>query len=130
MIRRNDKPRRMLGACLVKDILEGLDVITPIFALLVIRIADFPLPCWVIQSLFEPGELFLFRNVQEKFENRRVVLRGGQSFKIVDLIVPFRPHLFRRQTVNPYYQYIFVVGTIENRHRAFTWHMWMYAPEK
>jgi hypothetical protein len=79
----------MLRAGLVKHILEGLDVITPIVALLVIRVTDLPLTTWVIQSLLEPRELFLFRNVQEKFEDRCVVLRRDEAFKIVYLIVAF-----------------------------------------
>src|SRR5438874_4463917 len=114
MIRWNDKPGSMFGARFVKYILERLDVITPIFAFFVIRVADLPLAIRVIQSLLEPGKLFLFRNVQEKFENRRVVLRRDQPFKIVYLIVSFRPDLLRRQIVNSYYQHVFIVGTIEN----------------
>jgi hypothetical protein len=66
----------MLGTRLVKHILKGLDVITPVFALLVVRVTDLPLTSWVIQSLLESGKLFLFRNVQEKFENCCVVFRG------------------------------------------------------
>src|SRR4029079_17821887 len=73
MIRWNDKPGSMLGARFVEHGLERLDVITPIFAFFVIRVTDLPLAIRVIQSLLEPGQLFLFRNMQEKLENRCVV---------------------------------------------------------
>src|SRR5437762_12483511 len=63
MIRWNDKPGSMLGARLVKHVLEGLDVVPPIFAFFVIRVTDLPLTIRVIQSLLEPGELFLLRNM-------------------------------------------------------------------
>src|SRR5438046_10608375 len=73
VIRWNDKPGSMLGARFVKHVLEGLDVVPPIFAFFVIRVTDLPLTIRFIQSLLEPGELFLLRNMQEKFENRCVV---------------------------------------------------------
>src|SRR6266496_2739647 len=73
MIRWNDKPGSTLGASLVEHVFEGPDVITPIFAFLIIRVTDFPLTSRVIQSLLEPSKLFLFRNVQEEFENCCVV---------------------------------------------------------
>ena len=74
VIRWNDKPGSVLSARFVKHVLERIDVIPPIFAFFVIRVTDLPLTIRVIQSLLEPGELFLFRNMQEKFENRCVVL--------------------------------------------------------
>ena len=64
----------MLGTRLSEHILERLDVIIPIVAFLVVRFADLPLTRQIIEPLLKPGELFVFGNVQEKFENGRVVL--------------------------------------------------------
>jgi hypothetical protein len=77
----------MFSACLVKHVLESLDVVAPILAFRVIGVTDFPLTSWVIQSLLEPGELLFLGNVQEEFENRCVVFSDNQPLKIVDLIV-------------------------------------------
>src|SRR5437773_11987576 len=60
VIRWNDKPGSMLGARFVKHVLEGLDVVPPIFTFLVVRVADFPLTLVVIHSLLEPCKLFVF----------------------------------------------------------------------
>ena len=73
MIRGDYKPGGIPGARLSSTCLESLYVITPVFAFFVIRVADLPLAIRVIQSLLKPGQLFLFRNMQEKFENRCVV---------------------------------------------------------
>ena len=64
----------MLGTRLSKHIFKCLDVVTPIVAFLVVRFTDLPLASRIIQSLLEPGKLFVFGNVEEKFENGRVVL--------------------------------------------------------
>src|SRR6266513_625779 len=64
----------MLGTGLSEHVLECLDVISPIVAFLVIRFADLPLASRIIESLLEPGQLFVFGNVEEKFENGRVCL--------------------------------------------------------
>ena len=50
----------MFGARVVKDIIERLDVIIPIFAFLVVGLTDLPLARRVIQSFLKPGKLFLF----------------------------------------------------------------------
>ena len=89
VIRRNDEPRSVFSAGLVKHILERLRVVIPESAFLVVGVTDLPLTRRVIQPLLESGKLFLFRDVQKKFENCRAVLRGDQLFEIVDFIVPF-----------------------------------------
>ena len=53
MVGRNDEPRRVISACLVKHIFKGPGVIAPIVAFLVICVADLPLTIGIIQSLFE-----------------------------------------------------------------------------
>ena len=64
----------MLGARFLQHIFKSFDVIAPIIALLLIGFADLPLARWVAESLRKPGGLFLFENVQKKFEDSRLVL--------------------------------------------------------
>src|SRR5262249_4184455 len=59
MVRRNDKPGSMLGARLVKHVLERLRVIIPVVALFIIRFTDLPLAIGVTQPLLKSGKLFL-----------------------------------------------------------------------
>ena len=59
--------------------LERLDIVIPEVALAVVAGADLPLPRRVVEALLEAGELFLRRDVQEEFQDGRVVV-GPSNF--------------------------------------------------
>ena len=65
---------RVRVPCFSERIFERLGVIVPIFAFLVIGFADLPLARRIVESLREPGELFLLGNMEKKFEDRGVTL--------------------------------------------------------
>ena len=52
-----------------------------------------------------------------------------EFFKLVDLIIAARPHVFGHQVVDPHNQHIFVVGAIEDSDIAVFGNGLMYAPE-
>src|SRR6202035_134469 len=59
----------------------------------VIRLADFPSSCWVIEPPLETVQLLFLADMQKKFQNVRVV-RNEASLEVVDLLVALRPDLF------------------------------------
>ena len=55
VVRRNNKPWRVIRARLTQHLLEGGDVIVPVRAFLVVGLADLPLPGRVFEPLLEAG---------------------------------------------------------------------------
>src|ERR1700745_2236733 len=68
--------------------------------------------------------------MQEKFENRSVILRSDQAFELVYLVIAFRPDFLRRQPVNSHHEHIFVMRTIENGDRASGRDVWVHPPKE
>ena len=69
----NDEPRRVSGAGRVQAIFISLYVMFPVFSLVNVSEAEFPVLVRLINAFEESSSLFVFRQVQKKFNDRRAV---------------------------------------------------------
>ena len=129
VVRRNDVPGRMLGAGRRHGVLEGRDVVVPQRALGIVRLADLPVACRILEAFGETGELRVAIDVQVKLEDRGLVL-GQQRFEFVDPAVAPCPGVLVDQLVDPGDQHVLVVRPVEDGDFAASWGVGMDAPEK
>jgi hypothetical protein len=64
----NDVPMRMVGTCRVEALLISLHVLLPVFPLVNVRQAEFPVLVGHIDTLEKPLSLFVLRKVEEELE--------------------------------------------------------------
>ena len=79
----NDEPRRVINASCAEAFLIGLGVLVPEFALLQIRVAEFPVFLGVVDTFEKAFALFFLRQVEKDFDDASPV-DGEVLFKIVD----------------------------------------------
>src|SRR4029453_8781791 len=92
--------------------------------------ADLPASPGIVETLFEPHQLLVLRNMEKELEDGSIVSRGEQVFEIVNQAVTLRPYACRNQVVNARYQHILVVRAVEHRHFPPGGHVRMNAPEE
>ena len=69
VVGRNDKPRRVISARRAEAFLVGLRVVVPEFALLQIRVAEFPIFLGVVDTFEKALALLLLRQVEKDFDD-------------------------------------------------------------
>ena len=65
----NDEPRRVLGAGCGQAIFIGLHIMFPVFSLVNVSETEFPVLVRLINAFEESFSLFVFRQMQEKFDD-------------------------------------------------------------
>ena len=73
-VARNGEPGRVLGRGALQRLVEGGEVVVEVGALLVVGIADLPLPVRVVEPLGKAPQLLLLRDDQAELEDRGAVL--------------------------------------------------------
>ena len=87
VVRRNDVPGRVLGTGSGKHVLEGLRVGVPVLSLLVVVLADLPVPGGVVEPPLETFQLLFSADMQKESDDLRIALVPQQLLKIVDELI-------------------------------------------
>src|SRR5262249_36339710 len=85
---------------------------------------------WIIEPLLKALELFFRGDVKKTLQNGCLVFNREQPLEIIDQIEAFRPLALGDQTMHSYRKYVFVMGAIEYRNRAFRGNVRMHTPDK
>lgn len=75
IISRNHIPRCIFRRSMSQHIRISLHIIIPIATLFQIGSRKFPVLCLIFQPCQKASLLFIFRNIQEEFDNNRTILR-------------------------------------------------------
>src|SRR5687768_14078517 len=122
-------PRRFFGARCRQDIFKCLHVISPAFTFLEVARVPFPLLFGVMDSLLQPFLLLVFRNMEEKLQDRSAVL-CQHVLKFSDLIVSTLHHRLGHPPMDPSNEHIFVMGPVEDANEPPWRHLAMDTPEE
>jgi hypothetical protein len=129
VVRRDDVPRRKLGAGVVDHAFISALVIGPQRAFGVVALADFPLPILVFQPHAEAFELLFGADVEEELEHARALF-GQQFLELVDLVVALLPRALVDIAVDARDQHVFVVRSVEDRDLALARRAGVDAPQE
>src|ERR1035438_5193555 len=89
----NDVPGRVMGACRVQASLLSLHVMLPVFPLVDVREAEFPILVRLINATEESLSLLFLRKVEEYFDGPRSVTIKV-AFQVHDGAIPLLPDGF------------------------------------
>src|ERR1017187_3208948 len=89
----NDVPGRVMGACRVQASLISLHVMLPVFPLVDVREAEFPILVRLINATEESLSLLFLRKVEEYFDGPRSVTIKV-AFQVHDGAIPLLPDGF------------------------------------
>ena len=126
----NGEPGRVLGRGALQRLVEGGEVVVEVGALLVVGIADLPLPVRVVEPLGEAPELLRLGDDQAELEDRGAVLLVEQPLPVVDQLVAALPDLARHQLVHAGDQHVLVMRAVEHRDLALGRRVRVDAPEE
>ena len=127
IISRNHIPRCIFRRSMSQHIRISLHIIIPIATLFQIGSRKFPVLCLIFQPCQKASLLFIFRNIQEEFDNNRTILRQI-AFIIIYLTIALFPEfrsdifqtgdtrlLIRQNNLRMYLgnQHILILRTIE-----------------
>ena len=125
IISGNNIPGRVMGAGRVQAILKGLSVAFPIFPLVNVREAEFPVLIRLINAFEEAPSLFVLRQMEEELDDTGAITME-MLLQVHDRTIPFLPNgflvaqLFRKAFVaenlgmHPNDENFLIVGTIED----------------
>ena len=138
MIRRDDIPRGFLGRGLVDRRFEGLLIVVPVLALLIVGCREFP----VLLRLLDPGQeaarLLLLGHVQEELDGADAVV-PQIALIVFDVLIavvqqillaePVRMCLGLPQLLHLVDEQLFIVRAVENPDLALHGHRILHAPQ-
>ena len=126
VVSRNDVPGRVMGACRVQASLINLHVMLPVFSLVNVREAEFPVLVRLINALEKSLSLFVLRQVEEDLDDLGAVM-VEMLLQVHDGMIPLFPNglplveQFMRKPLaaknlrmHANDEHLLVVGTIED----------------